>query len=76
MIILNPLALSKYKNCWPDYAVSVAETFKHQTANTSAGEIWRLLSTNKLPLISSCDYWNMGGQVHQGIQKAGATKQE
>ena len=74
--IPNPLALPKYKNRWPDYAASVAEALKHQAANASAGEIRRLLSANKLPPISSRDYWNMGGQVRQGIQKAGATKQE
>ena len=72
--IPNPLAFPKYKNCWPDYAASVVEALKHQAANASAGEIRQLLSANKLPPISSCDFWNMGGQVCQGIQKAGATK--
>jgi len=27
--ILNPLTLLKYKNRWPDYAVSIAEALKH-----------------------------------------------
>ena len=27
--ILNPLALPKYKNCWPDYTASVVEALKH-----------------------------------------------
>ena len=29
-----------------------------------------------MPPINSRDYWNMGGQVRQGKQKGGATKQE
>ena len=64
MAILNPLTLLKYKNCWPDYVISIIEALKHQAANVSVEEVWRLLSFNKLPPISSRDYWNIGGQVH------------
>ena len=74
--IPNPLSLPKYRNRWPQYAATIAEALNHQAANASAGEVRRLLSANNLPLISSRDYWNMGGQVRQGKQIGGATKQE
>ena len=74
--IPNPLSLPKYRNRWPQYAATIAEALNHQAANASAGEVRRLLSANNLPLISSRDYWNMGGQVRQGKQMGGATKQE